>query len=146
MPLSLAALTADTTHARLAIAGEALNVEWYPKRFTTAMMRKLAAIDPEVRPLTGDVEDMVGRMEFAADMLAQLVKSWDFYEYVNDDGTPGPVIAPTRERLSECSFELLWMILEALLSETRLGESSGTTPKARSHASSSTATRAGSRR
>lgn len=147
MPLSLAALTAITTHATLTIDGESLEVDWYPKRYTTAMMRRVTALDDlfkHVDDLTP--EQAFDALDIAADLLAQLVKRWDFYESIAEDGTPGPAIAITQERLRECSLEVLWAILSALLGETRLGESSGTTPKARSHASSSTATRAGSRR
>jgi len=145
MPLSHAALTARITHSTLDIEGETLNVDWYPKRLTSEMMHRVG--ETSTRRLADmSVAETLAAIDTAAESLAQLVGGWDFYEYIDEDGTPGPVIEPTLERLRQCSIELLWAIFNALLGETRMGEANGTSPQARSRASSSTVTRGGSRR
>ena len=143
MPLSLAKLTAATAHATLDIGGETLEVEWFPKRYSSAMMHRFSAFD---RIADLSPEEMVAALDTAADMLAQLVASWDFYENIADDGTPGPVVALTPERLRQCSLEVLWTILTALMGEMRMGEANGTTSKQPLPASIAKGTRVGSRR
>lgn len=129
MPLSLAALTAETAHATLDLGdGDTLELDWYPKRFSSEMMRRIEAAE-QVKDMS--TADALATLDAAADILCTLVARWDLVEYIADDGTPGPTLALTPERLRACSLELVWLILMKLLAETRMGEAKGTPRKRR---------------
>lgn len=141
MPLSVAAFTAQTTHVTLTIGEGTLEVDWRPKAVDGEMLGRLQSLK-RLKDLPDD--EQVEALELAATLILKLIARWDLVEYIEDDGALGPVIALTPERLRQCSLDLLWTILNALLDESQMGEANGTPPSTPSRRTSRTVTPTGS--
>jgi hypothetical protein len=143
MPLSIADLQGAPVSATLHLTQGDLQVTWYPGRLTGRILRDIALVD---RVGTLPVDEGIQALEQASSLLCALLASWDLVESQRADGSPGAPVALTPERLSLMGLPVLWAIVMALMSESRVGEANGTTSPAPSPATSRTARRAGSRR
>lgn len=139
MPLSVADLQGAPVAATLQLAQGAIAVTWYPGLLTGRILRDIGVVD-RLDSLPPD--EGIQALEQAAGILSTLLHSWDVVESAQT-GEPVPL---TPERLAQFGLPVLWAILMALISESRVGEANGTPSPAPSPATTRTARRAGSRR
>lgn len=112
MPLSLSALVADRKACTISF-GEAgdLNLEYYPRKLTSAMLARYAAADPA--KLAGASNDRALEVVAgAADTLLALLASWDL---TAEEG--GPTLPLTRETVEGLGIAVQWAILGGIMAD-----------------------------
>lgn len=158
MPLTLSQIAANRASVTIEYAGQLVTLEYAPALITEKTIADMSAVAmgadglalPDARAAGGVSEtdarravvDFTGFMATLNDLLCRVVLAWDVYE--DDAETVMFPLAP--DRLSELPVEFRAACFRAIFGGLRLGEPSGTPSPARSRASTSTATRGGSRR
>lgn len=148
MPLSLSQLAANRASVTLAYAGQAVTLEYAPALITEKTIADMTGLGSVASAADGDMDgaamvDALSRFMGALnELLCRVILAWDVYE----DDAQTEMVALTPDRLARLPMEFRTTCFQALVGGLRLGETTGTPPKARLRASSSTATSGGSRR
>ena len=102
MTLTVSQLAANEASLSIPIAGETLNLVYYPNKFTTKLLLHIDVVYDGEREALGIHET-----------LAALIKSWDLQD---DNGNPYPL---DPEKLAELGIPLLRKISQAIGNDTR---------------------------
>lgn len=97
--------------------------------------------DAAIEQALAMMDEALAASELVNALLVRFLVRWDLQD--DDERSMFPI---TRERLGDLPLPFRQACISALFSESRLGEPNGTTSKARSHATTSTSRRGGSRR
>lgn len=152
MPLSLFQLAANRASVTIEYAGQVVTLDYAPALITEKTIAEVSDVATGAQALAepgadsaagaGGLTTITTFMGALNTLLCRVVLSWDVYE----DEAQTVMFPLTPERLAELPVDFRAACFQAIFSGLRLGETNGTPPKARSRASTSTATSGGSRR
>jgi hypothetical protein len=110
MSITVAKLAANSASVKLMVGEDDLNVIYAPALVT----EKAFTIIPAIQAAKDDTAAMAAFVELDK-MLVLLIKSWDFYEDVEET----MVVALTEERMASVPIVLRVQLLEAIKSDFR---------------------------
>ena len=119
MPLTPAAIAQATLPATLDYAGETVKLTYRPAAVEAITKDALTAWDAEVTSAGGDREAL---RRVLADKVASLVATWDVVESVAEDGTLGPVVPLSVDRLAQFDTVFLMALIRAVLAAANAGK------------------------
>ncbi|SRR6266705_580614 len=99
MPLSHSQVQKDEATVSIPMLGEMLNIVYYPSRMTDDVFIKFAEIET-----VKTINDAKGALTSMNEMLAGMIKSWDFYE--DDEQTVMWPLEPAMLAKVDMTFKL----------------------------------------
>ena len=110
MPLSYSQVQADEGKVPVPMYGEILNIVYYPSKMTDDILLKFAGLES-----AKTLEDVKAGLINLNEMLADLIKSWDFYE--DDEQTT--MWALTAESIARLDMTFKMKCLYAIIGHVR---------------------------
>ena|SRR2546423_9651429 len=110
MPLSYSQVQKDVASVSVSVYGGTLNIKYYPSKMTDDIFIKFASLD--MVKTIGDAKEALGNIN---EMLADLIKEWDFYE--DDEQTV--MWALTAESIARLDMTFKMTCLTAIMRHIR---------------------------
>lgn len=139
MPLTPNQLLYRRVPVTFDFAGETLHIEYYPAILSGNGISQLNAMRERIQAATTDEDVKPILLEFGG-WMARLLASWDYLENPNEDGTPGPMVPLTAERIAaelERFSDFITACATAAVQDYQAGKTDGAASSARSDATSS---------
>ncbi len=131
MPLSLVEITQRTAPATFTFLGETVNLDYYPARVSVAGPFELEAAQKRAMAAAEEAEKrgedgVAAARRVMAEFVCELLAGWDLVENKAPDGTPGPRIPVTVERVAQIDPGFLGECLTAIFAAARMGKAERT--------------------
>jgi hypothetical protein len=139
MTITPKALASRRNAVDFAFAGEPVHLEYYPTVLSQMKAGELNDLAARANHANTEEEAQAVTLEMCQ-KLAPGLAAWDYVEFVNPDGTPGPMVPLTPERLAqemEQYPDFIIACLQACFAHMQQGNATGTTASAPSAATSS---------
>lgn len=127
MPLTPSKIKTMTYPTHFEYMGETVNLSYYPTAIRNTSQTELEAWQAHAQAATEAEQDTV-LVEFGG-WVCKILASWDFVESVNDDGTPGPMMAITPENIaavSQSCGDFMLRVIEAIFVDFKAKNETGT--------------------
>ena len=144
MPITPHQLATRRKAVTFIFAGEPIHIEYYPAAVNAETMQE--AQDIQTRLIAASQDEQATEADAQALLLelggwlTRVLASWDYLEDSSDDGTPGPMVPITAERLAHeiTRFpDFIVAIINAIGQDFQQGKASGADSSAPSGATSS---------
>lgn len=135
MPLTPAAIAQRTESTTFQFAGESVTIT-----YRAGKVGAITKAEADGWETTVDALDEADARAFLAGLVCEYIASWDVVESINEDGSLGPMVPLSVERISVFDPAFLGTVLAEAIKAVRLGNASAPSSSVASGASSSPAT------